>query len=63
MAISTSASRSRATSGQFSGGFLTDLPFNPDELLAKSAGGVAPKLLLSNGSHEYWGRAGLNLLA
>jgi len=52
------------TSGQFSGvDFPTDLPpFNPDELLAKSAkAGVAPKLLLSNGSHEYWGRAaGLN---
>jgi hypothetical protein len=52
------------TSGQFSGvDFPTDLPpFNPDELLAKSAkAGVAPKLVLSNGSHEYWGRAaGLN---
>jgi hypothetical protein len=52
------------TSGQFSGvDFPTDLPpFNPDELLTKSAkAGVAPKLLLSNGSHEYWGRAaGLN---
>ena len=52
------------TSGQFSGvDFPTDLPpFHPDELLAKSAkAGVAPKLLLSNGSHEYWGRAaGLN---
>ena len=52
------------TSGQFSGvDFPTDLPpFAPDELLAKSAkAGVAPKLLLSNGSHEYWGRAaGLN---
>jgi hypothetical protein len=52
------------TSGQFSGvDFPTDLPpFNPDELLAKSAkASVAPKLLLSNGSHEYWGRAaGLN---
>ena len=52
------------TSGQFSGvDFPTDLPpFRPDELLAKSAkAGVAPKLLLSNGSHEYWGRAaGLN---
>jgi hypothetical protein len=48
------------TSGQFSGvDFPTDLPpFNPDELLAKSAkSGTAPKLLLSNGSHEYWGRA------
>ena len=52
------------TSGQFSGvDFPTDLPpFLPDELLAKSVkAGVAPKLLLSNGSHEYWGRAaGLN---
>ena len=52
------------TSGQFSGvDFPTDLPpFNPDELLTKLAkAGVAPKLLLSNGSHEYWGRAaGLN---
>src|SRR5579864_7711932 len=52
------------TSGQFSGvDFPTDLPpFHPDELLASSAkAGVAPKLLLSNGSHEYWGRAaGLN---
>jgi hypothetical protein len=52
------------TSGQFSGvDFPTDLPpFHPDELLAGSAkAGVAPKLLLSNGSHEYWGRAaGLN---
>jgi len=48
------------TSGQFSGvDFPTDLPpFHPDELLANSAqAGVAPKLLLSNGSHEYWGRA------
>jgi len=48
------------TSGQFSGvNFPTDLPpFHPDELLAKSVkAGVAPKLLLSNGSHEYWGRA------
>jgi len=48
------------TSGQFSGvDFPTDLPpFTPDELLAKSVkAGVAPKLLLSNGSHEYWGRA------
>jgi hypothetical protein len=48
------------TSGQFSGvDFPTDLPpFHPDELLAKSVkAGVAPKLLLSNGSHEYWGRA------
>jgi hypothetical protein len=52
------------TSGQFSGvDFPTDLPpFIPDELLAQSAkAGFAPKLLLSNGSHEYWGRAaGLN---
>ena len=52
------------TSGQFSGiDFPTDLPpFHPDELLAKSGkAGVAPKLMLSNGSHEYWGRAaGLN---
>ena len=52
------------TSGQFSGvDFPTDLPpFHPDELLAGSVkAGVAPKLLLSNGSHEYWGRAaGLN---
>src|SRR5581483_9625144 len=52
------------TSGQFSGvDFPTDLPpFTPDELLAKSVkAGVAPKLMLSNGSHEYWGRAaGLN---
>ena len=52
------------TSGQFSGvDFPTDLPpFTPDELLAKSVkAGVAPKLLLSNGSHEYWSRAaGLN---
>jgi len=52
------------TSGQFSGvDFPTDLPpFTPDELLATSVkAGVAPKLLLSNGSHEYWGRAaGLN---
>ena len=52
------------TTGQFSGvDFPTDLPpFHPDELLAKSVkAGVAPKLLLSNGSHEYWGRAaGLN---
>jgi hypothetical protein len=52
------------TSGQFSGvDFPTDLPpFHPDELLARSEkAGVAPKLLLSNGSHEYWGRAaGLN---
>ena len=48
------------TSGQFSGvDFPTDLPpFQPDELLAKSVkAGVAPKLLLSSGSHEYWGRA------
>ena len=52
------------TSGQFSGiDFPTDLPpFTPAEVLAKSTkAGVAPKLLLSNGSHEYWGRAaGLN---
>jgi hypothetical protein len=52
------------TSGQFSGiDFPTDLPpFTPAEVLAKSTKeGVAPKLLLSNGSHEYWGRAaGLN---
>ena len=48
------------TSGQFSGvDFPTDLPpFTPDELLAKAVkAGVAPKLVLSTGSHEYWGRA------
>src|SRR5262249_97796 len=52
------------TSGQFSGiGFPTDTPpFTPDELLAKAVKEkVAPKLLITNGSHEYWGRAaGLN---
>ncbi len=32
-------------------------PFTPDELLApERAASVAPKLFLSNGSYEYWGR-------
>ena len=65
MAISTSASRSRAAPAGSSAAWIFP-PIcrrsHPDELLAKSAkAGVAPKLLLSNGSHEYWGRAaGLN---
>ncbi len=52
------------TTGQFGGIFFpTDLPpFNPDELLADvTKAGMAPKLFLTWGSHEYWGRAaGLN---
>jgi hypothetical protein len=33
-------------------------PFTPGELLAGAAkAGVAPKVFLTNGSHEYWGRA------
>ncbi|MEP6963612.1 MAG: alpha/beta hydrolase domain-containing protein, partial [Acidobacteriota bacterium] len=52
------------TTGQYSGvGFPTDqAPFTPEGLLAKATqAGVAPKLYLTNGSHEYWGRAaGLN---
>lgn len=52
------------TSGQFTGSYYpTDIPpYTPAEILAKSeAQGVAPKLILTNGSHEYWGRAaGLN---
>jgi len=52
------------TTGQFGGIFFpTDLPpFLPDELLADSAKtGTAPKLFLTWGSHEYYGRAaGLN---
>ena len=50
------------TTGQFTGSFYaTDqAPFTPGELLAKAAG-AAPKVILTNGSHEYWGRAaGLN---
>jgi hypothetical protein len=40
--------------------YPTDLPpFTPDGLLAKSrAAGVAPKLILSNNSNEYWNSAG-----
>jgi hypothetical protein len=52
------------TTGQYTGSFYpTDqAPFAPGALLAKAAAaGVAPKLFLMNGSHEYWGRAaGLN---
>jgi hypothetical protein len=47
-------------SGQWNGiGNPVDLePFTPGELLAGAAKvGVAPKMFLSNGSHEYWGRA------
>ncbi len=48
------------TTGQFTGSFYpTDqAPFAPGALLAKgTAAGVAPKLFLMTGSHEYWGRA------
>jgi hypothetical protein len=48
------------TTGQYTGSFYpTDQsPFNPGALLAKAnAAGVAPKLFLMSGSHEYWGRA------
>lgn len=48
------------TTGQFTGSFYpTEMPpFTPAEILAKATqAGVAPKLILSNGSHEYWGRA------
>ena len=40
--------------------YPTDLPpYTPDGLLAKSrAAGVAPKLILSNNSNEYWNSAG-----
>jgi hypothetical protein len=52
------------TTGQFTGSYYpTDqAPFLPGEVLAKATeAGVAPKLILTNGSHEYWGRAaGLN---
>lgn len=52
------------TTGQYTGSFYpTDqAPFNPGSLLAKAqAAGVAPKLYLMTGSHEYWGRgAALN---
>jgi hypothetical protein len=47
-------------SGQWNGaGNPVDLaPFTPHELAAGAArAGVAPKILLTNGSHEYWGRA------
>ncbi len=46
--------------GQFTGSYYpTDMaPFTPVDMLAKSTqAGVAPKLILTNGSHEYWGRA------
>jgi len=52
------------TTGQYTGSFYpTDqAPFAPGPLLAKAtAAGVAPKLFLMSGSHEYWGRgAALN---
>ena len=52
------------TTGQFTGSYYpTDLPpYHPNDLLAKSVEqGVTPRLILTNGSHEYWGRgAGLN---
>jgi hypothetical protein len=36
-------------------------PFTPGELLAAAGKATAPKLFLTNGSHEYWGRgASLN---
>jgi hypothetical protein len=47
------------TTGQYSGSFYpTDqAPFTPEALLAKATQAkVAPKLILTNGSHEYWGR-------
>lgn len=50
------------TTGQYSGSFYpTDqAPFAPGALLAKAGeAGVAPKMILTNGSHEYWGRAGV----
>jgi hypothetical protein len=48
------------TTGQFTGSFYpTDQPpFSAEGLLEKATkAGVAPKLFLTNGSHEYWGRA------
>jgi hypothetical protein len=48
------------TTGQFSGSYNpTDQPpFAPGALLESATeAGVAPKLFLTNGSHEYWGRA------
>ena len=55
------------TTGQYTGSFYpTDqAPFNPGLLLAKAtAANAVPKLILVNGSHEYWGRAaGLNHIA
>jgi hypothetical protein len=48
------------TTGQFTGSYYpTDqAPFAPAGLLEKATkSGVAPKLFLTNGSHEYWGRA------
>lgn len=48
------------TTGQYTGSFYpTDQsPFAPGELLAKATlAGVAPRMILTNGSHEYWGRA------
>lgn len=55
------------TTGQYTGSFYpTDqAPFAPGELLAKATqAGLAPRLILTNGSHEYWGRAaGLNHIA
>ena len=47
------------TTGQYSGSFYpTDQsPFAPGELMEKAIEAkVAPKLILTNGSHEYWGR-------
>ncbi len=52
------------TTGQFTGSYYpTDLPpYHPQDILAKSIEqGVTPRLILTNGAHEYWGRgAGLN---
>ncbi|MEP7354904.1 MAG: alpha/beta hydrolase domain-containing protein [Acidobacteriota bacterium] len=48
------------TTGEYSGSYYpTDQPpFTPAGILSKAVlANVAPKLILSNGSHEYWGRA------
>lgn len=48
------------TTGQYSGSYYpTDqAPFSPSGILEKAVrAGVEPKLILTNGSHEYWGRA------
>lgn len=53
------AQPTRAVS-QFSGSFYPSdqAPFAPAAILAKAVQAkVAPKLILTNGSHEYWGRA------